>query len=67
MTPGGHVYDELTGIENLRFAAENLTDRSLERERWIYDGARSDGPLEYVETRTLRMGPYYSVRVRRSF
>jgi outer membrane receptor protein involved in Fe transport len=52
---------------NLRFAAENLTDRSLDRERWIYDGARSDGPLEYVETRTLRMGPYYSVRVRRSF
>jgi len=31
MTPGGHVYDELTGLENLTFAARMLGTRS-ERE-----------------------------------
>jgi outer membrane receptor protein involved in Fe transport len=51
----------------VRLAADNLTDRPLERERWIYDGARSQVPLDYIETRTLRMGPYYSVNLRRSF
>ena len=52
---------------NIRFFANNLTDRTFERERRIYDGARDVAPLSYVETRTLRMGPYIGVSVRRSF
>ena len=51
----------------VRVAASNLTDRKFERERWIYDGARGAAPLSYIETRTLRMGPYYALSVRRSF
>jgi outer membrane receptor protein involved in Fe transport len=56
-----------TPVWNVRVAASNLTDREFERERWIYDGPRGAAPLSYIETRTLRMGPYYTLSVRRSF
>ena len=37
------------------------------RERQIYDGLRSAAPLRYVETRTLAIGPYFGISVRRTF
>lgn len=52
---------------NIRVFANNLTDRTAVREREIYDGLRSTTPLRYIETRTLAIGPYYGVSVRRTF
>ena len=52
---------------NIRVFANNLTDRAAVREREIYDGLRSTAPLSYVETRTLAIGPYYGISVRRTF
>lgn len=52
---------------NIRAFANNLTDRSAQRERLIYDGVRGSAPLDYIETRTLRIGPYVGISVRRSF
>jgi hypothetical protein len=37
------------------------------REREIYDGLRSTAPLRYSETRTLAIGPYYGISLRRNF
>jgi outer membrane receptor protein involved in Fe transport len=51
----------------VRVAANNLLDREFERERWIYDGLRGQAPLSYVETRRVRMQPYFGLSVRRSF
>ena len=52
---------------NIRVFANNLTDRSAVREREIYDGLRSTAPLRYIETRTLAIGPYFGITVRRTF
>jgi hypothetical protein len=52
---------------NLRVFANNLTDRSAVRERQIHDGIRGVAPLSYVETRTLRIGPWVGINVRRTF
>jgi len=52
---------------HLRVFANNLTDRSAVREREIYDGLRSAAPLRYIETRTLAIGPYFGISLRRSF
>ncbi|HKU14864.1 MAG TPA: TonB-dependent receptor [Steroidobacteraceae bacterium] len=52
---------------NIRVFANNLTDRNAVRERRIYDGLRSAAPLRYIETRTLAIGPYVGIAVRRMF
>ncbi|MGH8179049.1 MAG: TonB-dependent receptor, partial [Steroidobacter sp.] len=52
---------------NIRLYANNLADRSTQRERRIFDGVRGGAPLIYVETRTLRIGPYVGLSVRRTF
>jgi outer membrane receptor protein involved in Fe transport len=52
---------------SIRVFANNLTDRTAVRERTIYDGLRSFSPLRYVETRTLAIGPYFGISVRRTF
>jgi outer membrane receptor protein involved in Fe transport len=51
----------------LRVFVNNLTDRTAERERQIYAGLRDRASLDYIETRTLEIGPYAGVSVRRSF
>lgn len=51
----------------VRVAANNLSDAKFERERKIHDGARGAGPLAYVETRTLELGPWASLSVRHTF
>jgi hypothetical protein len=58
---------EPTAAWNIRVFANNLTDRSAEREREIHDGLRSAAPLRYIETRALAIGPYYGISVRRTF
>jgi outer membrane receptor protein involved in Fe transport len=58
---------EPTPLWNVRVFANNLTDRSAVREREIHDGLRSTMPLSYIETRTLAIGPYFGVSVRRTF
>lgn len=52
---------------NVRLFANNLTDRTAVREREIYDGLRNTAPLRYIETRTLAIGPYFGIAVRRTF
>lgn len=52
---------------NIRVYANNLTDRSAKRIRAIYDGVRGSAPLAYIETRSLRIGPYAGVSFRHSF
>ena len=44
-----------------------LPDRTAVREREIHDGLRSMAPVSYIETRTLAIGPYYGISVRRTF
>jgi outer membrane receptor protein involved in Fe transport len=58
------VQYEPTPALSIRFFANNLLDRSAVREREIYDGLRGSGPLRYVETRTLAIGPYVGGSVR---
>jgi outer membrane receptor protein involved in Fe transport len=58
---------EPSALWSIRLFANNLTDRSAVRERAIYDGLRSSSPLLFVETRTLAIGPYYGISVRRTF
>jgi outer membrane receptor protein involved in Fe transport len=52
---------------HLRVFVNNLTDRSAVRERQIYEGLRSMAPLRYIETRTLAIGPYFGISLRRTF
>lgn len=52
---------------SFRLFANNLTDRSAIRERAIFDGIRSSSPLRFNETRTLAIGRYYGISVRRTF
>ena len=58
---------EATAAWSVRVFANNLTDRSSVREREIYDSLRSVAPLDYVETRTLKIGPFFGITARRSF
>lgn len=58
---------EPTAAWNFRIFANNLTDRTAVREREIHDGLRSMAPVSYIETRTLAIGPYYGISVRRTF
>ncbi len=51
----------------LRLFAKNLTDSPAVRTRQIYAGLRGTSPLDYVEKRVLRSGPYVGVTVQRSF
>ncbi|MGD9599209.1 MAG: TonB-dependent receptor plug domain-containing protein [Steroidobacteraceae bacterium] len=51
----------------LRLYAKNLTDRAAARRREIHTGMRGSAPLDYIETRTLRIGPYVEFTVRKSF
>lgn len=51
----------------LRLYARNLTDRAATRRREIFSGMRGSAPLEYVETRTLHIGPYVELTLRKSF
>lgn len=57
---------EVTSAWHVKLFARNLTDRSAVREREIHDGLRSDSPLEYFETRTLKIGPYFGITARRT-
>jgi outer membrane receptor protein involved in Fe transport len=52
---------------NVRVFVSNLTDRSAVRERQVYDGMRDTASLRYIETRTLNIGTYAGVQVRRRF
>ena len=52
---------------NIRFYANNLLDRHTERERRVYDGLRGLVPLGFIETRSLQLGPYVGLTVRKSF
>jgi outer membrane receptor protein involved in Fe transport len=52
---------------NVRVFVSNLTDRSAVRERQVYNGMRDTAPLRYIETRTLNIGTYAGVQVRRRF
>jgi outer membrane receptor protein involved in Fe transport len=52
---------------NVRVFANNLTDRSAVRERQIHEGVRGVAPLSYLETRTLRIGPWVGINLRRTF
>ena len=52
---------------NVRVFVSNLTDRSAVRERRRYDGMRNTPPMLYVETRTLNIGTYAGLQVRRKF
>lgn len=56
-----------TPVWHIRLFANNLTDRSSVREREIYAGIRNAHALDYVETRTLAIGPYVGFSVRRDF
>lgn len=51
----------------VRLDLKNLTDRAAERSRDIYDGMRGTVPLEYIDIRTLRIGPYVELVVRKTF
>ena len=52
---------------NVRLFANNLTDRSAVRERQMHDGIRGVAPLSYIETRTLKIGPWFGITLRRTF
>jgi hypothetical protein len=56
-----------TPVWSVRMFANNLTDRSAVRERQIHDGIRGVVPLSYIETRTLRIGPWVGITLRRTF
>jgi hypothetical protein len=58
---------EATSAWHVGLFARNLTDRSSVREREIHDGLRSVAPPRYLETRTLRIGPYFGITARRTF
>jgi hypothetical protein len=51
----------------IRLEAENLTSRRLTEIRDQYDGLRSTGSLESIETRRIRTAPIVMLSVRRSF
>ncbi|WP_162314868.1 TonB-dependent receptor plug domain-containing protein [Pseudoxanthomonas yeongjuensis] len=50
-----------------RLFAKNLTDGPATRTRYIYDGLRGASPLNHVEKRVLKSGPYVGFAVQRSF
>lgn len=58
---------EPAGVWNIRLFVNNLTDRDAVREREVYEGMRSETPVRYVETRTLAIGTYCGIQVRRRF
>ena len=51
----------------LRLDARNLTSRAEQRVRDIYEGPRAFAPLDYREDRTLDIGAYAGVTLRRSY
>jgi TonB dependent receptor/TonB-dependent Receptor Plug Domain len=51
----------------LRAFVENFTGRSVERDRFIYGGARSTQPLRYTETRVLATRPLVGLLLRHEF
>ncbi len=58
---------EPTSEWNVRLFANNLTDRSAVRERQIHGGIRGVAPLSYIETRRLKIGPWFGITLRRTF
>jgi hypothetical protein len=50
-----------------RLEAENLTSRTLADERDKFDGLRSSGILDSIETRRIKTAPIFSLSVRKSF
>ena len=51
----------------IRVAGENLTSRTRQRTRSLYDGPRNTQPLDETEERRLRFGRYFSISARRTF
>lgn len=51
----------------IRLFANNLTDRSAERRREVYEGMRNTAAVRYIETRTLAIGRYAGLDVRWNF
>lgn len=52
---------------SIRVDLQNITGRTRERERIIFDGPRSTGEVLYVESRPWAFDPWLWVRVRKSF
>jgi len=50
---------------NLRLLAKNLTNSPASRERLLYRGLRDRAPLNFVENRLLRSGPYFGMTIQR--
>jgi hypothetical protein len=64
---GAHVEFRPRSDLRIRLEAENLTSRRLTEIRDQYDGLRSTGSLESIETRRIRTAPIVMLSVRRSF
>jgi hypothetical protein len=56
-----------TPLWAIRVEAQNLLNRSLRRERFVYSGTRDQDVLVYREVRDVDFPPFLFVRVRRSF
>lgn len=52
---------------NIRFYINNLANRRAERERRVYGGLRGTAPPSFIETRSLQLGTYFGLTVRKSF
>lgn len=51
----------------VRAEAENITSRRLIEEREEFDGPRSTGAIQGIETRRIRTAPVFSLTLRKSF
>lgn len=60
---------EYNGIKNtsVRFAVVNAANATFRRERFLFAGPRDTFPLERIDVRTSRNGPFGVLRVRRVF
>jgi outer membrane receptor protein involved in Fe transport len=63
------LFGEYKPKDNLSLRAEirNITDRDYLHTRLVYNGLRSDTPLDYTEVRDLRAGRYLFLRVVKTF
>ena len=64
---GGFVEFKPAPSWRVRLEADNVTSRALVDERHKFDGARSSGILESIETRRIETAPIVSLNVRKSF
>lgn len=51
----------------VRLFGKNLTNSPVIRSRQLFDGLRGTAPLDYVDERVLRSGPYFGINIQRSF